>query len=360
MPVCGVASTILRVSSLLLILLPMHMDVFDTMVPGNTESLSLSQNNAAEGFNTDEEDAKLTEYDWDEIRKHDQEEDIGSYNNSINDTAIKVFNSSQSKFDFFIFQIGFNKVGTTSLLSYFIANDIPSVHFSALPSNTAKRKVKLHRTMFANYLANRYVLEPYHNTFMYYSDFGVAVGGSLRSDILFLEDIYSLAKHREWFQILTKQYTNAKFILNIRNVNHWIRSRFTYNAGTDSVKRRYNNVYKTDIDVIRAWKTVWYRYICDLLRYFEDNDIVDNLVIFDIEREDPSKLVFFFKQYNVTLNGLTSMPKKLTTQGSGRTTTAQFEKWHNITALYPEFQSDEKNEREEIAKICGSNIPFTH
>eukprot|EP01083_Nonionella_stella_P021747 60233_1 len=46
----------------------------------------------AEGFNTDEEDAKLTEYDWDEIRKHNQEEDLWVviYNRIYNVTEFQI------------------------------------------------------------------------------------------------------------------------------------------------------------------------------------------------------------------------------------------------------------------------------
>eukprot|EP01083_Nonionella_stella_P253024 871093_1 len=45
-----------------------------------------------EGKNTDEEDAKLTEYTWDEIRKHNQEEDLWVvlYNRIYNVTDFQI------------------------------------------------------------------------------------------------------------------------------------------------------------------------------------------------------------------------------------------------------------------------------
>eukprot|EP01084_Bolivina_argentea_P042923 79121_1 len=131
-------------------------------------------------------------------------------------------------FPFYIFQIGFNKCGVTSLYRFFMDNGIPSIQYRINQSDEYSEM--LTDIMFDRYKKSIPIL-PYNGTkYMYYGDFGEYIlNGSHDFDILYLNDNNINNNNQTWYKILLKQYPrNSKFILNIRNVNNWLRSRYTY------------------------------------------------------------------------------------------------------------------------------------
>ena len=110
-----------------------------------------------------------------------------------------------------------------------------------------------------------------------YSDFGVYISDDNTKDILFLNDSYKMDKYgtyRTWYELLNNQYNeyDKLYILNIRNVNHWLKSRYLHNNFVDRAKYAVNKTFNENIDdiqVLYRWKALWYKYHCNLLEYFQ-------------------------------------------------------------------------------------------
>lgn len=155
-----------------------------------------------------------------------------------------------------IFQIGFNKCGTTSIHQFFLNNGLRSVHWDL--GNLAK-------TIQNNHQQNKPLLGDYE-LYHCYTDM------ESTSDNIFI--------YLTHYQELDKQYPNSKFILNVRNVDDWIQSRLKH--------PNYLQIYKsiTGLDkegVIKHWKEIWNSHIIEVTEYFKDRP--QDLVIFDIETE---------------------------------------------------------------------------
>ena len=257
-----------------------------------------------------------------------------------------------------IFQIGFNKCGTTTLADLFEANGIRSMHFTWKLSGRDK---DLSKKMFDSHLHNRPILWKLNST--YFGDFGVFATNLQDGDILFLNDNYKVGEYRTWYEILDNQYLEYTklYILNIRNVNEWIKSRYRHNwRDWLTVKARIalNKTYNEsidDIEVLYRWKSLWYKYHCNFLLYFEKHNLMDNLIIFDIDSDPIQKLIDFFKLYGIYLNSsYYGNDNPSTNKGPFR-----LKQWMKIEKLYSNLSvkfndNDEyKNEYQRILHQCG-------
>ena len=179
-----------------------------------------------------------------------------------------------------IFQIGFNKCGTTSLHKFFLDNGLKSIHWDS--GNLAK---KIHR----NSKSNLPLLTGY-------KDYDCFTDMESQMDNIFI--------YLTLFKELDKQYPGSKFILNVRNREEWIESRIKH--------RDYLKVYQkiTRLDkegVIKLWENQWDKHIKDVTEYFGERE---DLLVFDIENEVDKLLQFMskiiplksevFGQYNKT------------------------------------------------------------
>eukprot|EP00483_Globobulimina_turgida_P003888 UN03896 len=186
-------------------------------------------------------------------------------------------------FPFLIFQIGFNKAGTECLYKFFKRNDIPSIH----------RAGEVHSQIMEAFNAKNGCLMNYYvkddaNKKMVFTDFGITVHTSDYNklyDICMRCDTFEnrSAKCEYLFPILDGQYANSKFILNIRDFNHWLPSKFF----CAHCKRRngltwHNNGYSLN-DIVFRLKYVYYSYHCDVINYFKDRP--NDLLIYDIEND---------------------------------------------------------------------------
>ena len=170
-----------------------------------------------------------------------------------------------------IFIIGFNRTGTRTLHNYFNKNGVLSLHWGY--GRLAKR-IKY------NYENDKPLLEGY-GKYKVYSD---------------MEDHFNFNyAHITYFKELDKQYPNSKFILNVRNVDTWIRSR---NHHMDGKYREYF-CYKLNInteELNNIWRKQYYEHYNNVIKYFKDTD---KLLIFDIEKDKVDKLNDFFSEYEL-------------------------------------------------------------
>jgi hypothetical protein len=166
-----------------------------------------------------------------------------------------------------IFQIGFNKCGTVSLYHFFEDNGLKPIHWGM---------GMLATTIKYNHNNNLPLLKGYEK-YDVFTD---------------MENVHqNLYIHLTHYKELDKQYPNSKFILNLRPIDNWIKSRVNH--------PNYLNVFKqmTGFDeegVINLWKKQWYDHIESVQDYFKDRP--NDLLVFDIETEQ-NKLIQFMSEY---------------------------------------------------------------
>jgi len=177
-----------------------------------------------------------------------------------------------------IFQIGFNKCGTVSIYNLF-SNHIKNKKLSCIHwdnNNLAKE-------IYENIVNNKTnILGSYEKydvlTDMEYAD---------------MEDI--ILVHKDYFIQLDETYKNSKFILNIRPVDKWIQSRLNHRKKVpDSYLAMYKEKYKTKSteQIVNIWKVQWHNHIKIVTNYFYNRPT--DLLVFDIEKDDFSKITNFF------------------------------------------------------------------
>ncbi|AWF80106.1 hypothetical protein BTJ40_04335 [Microbulbifer sp. A4B17] len=165
-----------------------------------------------------------------------------------------------------IFQIGFNKCGTTSLNHFFLRNGYKAVHWDY--GNLA---LKLEE----NFLHGRPLLSEYEE-YSFFSDMELVSNRCL----------YAFEK---FYQELDRQYPGSLFILNTRPLDKWINSRLKHGGGT--YLQRFEKIYGCDREgIIRRWEYEWYRHHSNVLQYFYGRE---NLLLFNIEKDGGDKLKSF-------------------------------------------------------------------
>ena len=215
--------------------------------------------------------------------------------------------------EYIVIQIGFNKAGTTSLANLFSQSNYPSCHgFCSIDNGTNIGPIG--RLFFNEYKENKNIsLIP---NFRYYGDFGVFLQEKQVHDIKFVNPSYHEiinSKHRTWYQVFDELYGNRiLYLLNMRDINHWIKSRYFHHWKghnlIEPAKEAMHFYWKEhtvkDVKILKLWRNLWYQYICNLLKYFKDNNMEQRLLIFDIEQDDINKLILFFNKFDINLNKL--------------------------------------------------------
>tara|TARA_B100000676_G_scaffold141614_1_gene140302 strand:- start:70550 stop:71248 length:699 start_codon:yes stop_codon:yes gene_type:complete len=188
-----------------------------------------------------------------------------------------------------IFQIGFNKCGTSSLYHFFKGNGIASVHWRWW-HESAHKYVALE--MKRNYENDRPLLEGMEN-FDFYSDMESHLDG-FDDD----SDDYFPCVHAyiNYFTELDKQYPNSKFILNRRNLIKWIKSRqsHVFGSGRTYLGSYMHHMKMTEEEVLTLWENQWNAHISNVLEYFKDRP--NDLLVFNIEEDDATKIKDFFSE----------------------------------------------------------------
>ena len=192
------------------------------------------------------------------------------------------------------FQIGFNRCGTVSLCRFFRRNGFAAVHHDG---------GRLAIAMDANLRAGRHVLSGYERFEAFF-------------DMSFLRQHIHVEMYKRWDRIL-EQVPEARFILNLRDVERWVGSRLDMGAWTEwrrecpargfglpweaagrrwheriePFRERYRRCHGlADLDeVVAHWKADWRGHAARVRAGVP----ADRLLVFDIERDPPEALCRF-------------------------------------------------------------------
>lgn len=174
-----------------------------------------------------------------------------------------------------IFQLGFNKCGSRTLFHFFKDNGVPSVHYDS---------GRLATSIYRHFSNNKSLLHPRYDKTVFFSD---------------MENIY----HREkpvyipllLFKQLEQRYPRARFILNTRPLEDWIRSRVAHDNGNylHIIAKRTGQTKK---EVIEMWREEWNRHHQEVLSYF-NGPRRRKLIVFDISTDSPRRLTQYFKDW---------------------------------------------------------------
>jgi hypothetical protein len=160
-----------------------------------------------------------------------------------------------------IFQIGFNKCGTSSLHERFLALGLKSIHHD---------DGKLALRMKEN-------IENGDNVIAGYRDYDAF------TDLVHL----SWSRHVQAFKYYKKillEVPEAVFIYNIRNKQKWLRSCKNHENYLDRIKKVYN--YRTLGDALDHLSRDWDRHFEEVQR----NIPPERLLVFNIETDDARKI----------------------------------------------------------------------
>lgn len=172
-----------------------------------------------------------------------------------------------------IFQIGFNRCGSTSLYKLFLENNVPSIHWGT----SSKKPIAV--LIENNYLKGRKLLEGIEN-FVFYSDM----------ESIFNNKYY--CSYVSYFKLLDQNYPESKFILNTRNLNNWIKSRknFVSKLNGNYLKKHMEIFGKNEDEILEDWKNNWLKHHENVQEYFKNKN---NLLVFDIEKDNIDKIKKF-------------------------------------------------------------------
>jgi hypothetical protein len=185
-----------------------------------------------------------------------------------------------------IFQIGFNKCGTRSLFVFFKRNGLTGIHYD---------NGRLASTIFRNLSEKRPPIEGYEQF-------------NFLSDMEYVTPIASLEAFK-LFDVLAEAYPEARFILNTREREGWVKSRLKHAEGAYKTKWM-NGLKLADEDALADhWRADFDRHHARVRDYFADQP--DRLIEFDLDRDGADVLMraapgYDFKVKQLPLVGKTA------------------------------------------------------
>ncbi len=193
-----------------------------------------------------------------------------------------------------IFQIGFNRCGTSSFAYFFNKNGLRASHWQNGTVAAAIETARIEGKPLLTYTGKYQVY-----TDMELMDLSTISRkfwnrSAIRKLLRVLDPENGLApiyayKH---FKVLDEQYSGSKFILNVRDMERWVASRFRFS------KQRYrsclhgDHYHGSDEELAECWRSDWRSHIANVKEYFADRP--DDLLIFDIETDGVEKIIDFF------------------------------------------------------------------
>ena len=191
-----------------------------------------------------------------------------------------------------VFFIGYNKTGTVALHTLFKDSGYSSVHHSF---NNNGRKRFLGQVMLNNYIHNYNLLDTIEEYDVY-------------SELTFASrEVYFEGGHL--FKLLNQQYPNSYFILQTRNIDDWIKSRFNHKSKhIDFYERAKSSLHLNDVELETYWRKERETFYKNVKKYFKSSP---NFTVFDIDNDNIDVLIKFlkkdykldnryWKKYNVT------------------------------------------------------------
>jgi hypothetical protein len=145
-----------------------------------------------------------------------------------------------------IFQIGFNKCGTSTIHHYLRSNGVSSVHWD---------RGRLAQRIFANLAEGLDLLAGYEQFDAF-------------TDMEYLDHAGTYLEGYKLFPYLAAQYPGAVFILNTRDREDWIRSRLAH--GKSSYARRHMDYHRvrTAEELATIWRADWERHHRRVVEFF--------------------------------------------------------------------------------------------
>ena len=197
-----------------------------------------------------------------------------------------------------IFIIGFNKTATVSFHRFFVDNNIKSVHFHAFKICDERHRIPKILKNEIDYkflsLAKLFLINQENNRPLLYGlDDNITVFSDITDDSTALDA-------KDFYKQLDKENPKSKFILNIRNIDDWIKSRVNHKStGLLDKHCKYYNCDKEK--VFEIWKNTFYNHIEDVKEYFKNRE--NDLLIYDIDNDTPEKIKEFLdEKYNLNLD----------------------------------------------------------
>lgn len=168
-----------------------------------------------------------------------------------------------------IFQLGFNKCGTTSLYRFLQRSGISATRFN---------RGLLAARIEENIVAGR---KPLAGEFARFAAF---------TDMHRLSR-FSVIEGIQYFRQLHQYYPSSYFILNTRDKEGWLQSRLAHRGGTYA--QRYARALKLpdEAAVVQRWSLDWDTHHQSVMDYFADKP--GRLLVYDIKTGNPQDVVDF-------------------------------------------------------------------
>lgn len=181
----------------------------------------------------------------------------------------------------FFIQIGFNKCATSALAKLFLKGGYKALHSGGriwrLNGVASITEMHPQSRIAENIDAGRPPLAGLEDFDAFF-------------DMLSPDDPWPLREHHKEFERFAEAYPNAKFLLNTRNVEDWLRSRFRHDDGAFG----QHAMDQTGLDrhgVEAMWRADYETHHARVRAYFKDTP--GRCLEFDIDSDDVTDLIGF-------------------------------------------------------------------
>jgi hypothetical protein len=168
-----------------------------------------------------------------------------------------------------VFQIGFNKCGTRTVQRFLQGNGLRAIHWD---------QGKLALTIYRNLTNGESLIKGYEQ-FDVFTDME-----SIRNDFAF--EAFKL------YPMLAEEFPDALFILNTRDREDWIRSRFAHANGLYAHRWRSALGITDDARLAEIWRQDWDRHHQRVCEFFSGR--ATPFVKFDIALDSPELIARHF------------------------------------------------------------------
>ncbi|MEX0844436.1 MAG: sulfotransferase [Balneolaceae bacterium] len=207
----------------------------------------------------------------------------------------------RKKAPYSIFQIGFNRCGTSSLAYLFEKCGYKAAHWEKGKIAVGMELARINDEPLLSYTDDYDLYTDLEKVNLWrlpklkwrYSIFRKYLR-EIDEDVEQKPPIYAF----KYFKKLDKQYTGSKFILNTRNVDNWIESRLKLNTNNNKIAYRSctcgDNVHESKEELANCWRGEWEEHHASVKSYFSDRP--NSLLVFNIEKDPVNKITSFFKR----------------------------------------------------------------
>jgi hypothetical protein len=200
-----------------------------------------------------------------------------------------------------IFQIGFNRCGTTTLIRFFQANNLKCLHWGrgSIAAGIEAARLEGKPLLF------------YVDGYFAYGDMEFVEVESESKKLLKKKPFRRLYKNLpkynltpiyafENFRELDKQYPGSKFILNTRNVEDWINSRIRFLERGYFYCKHGDRFHSSQEALNQCWREHWDEHTSNVREYFSNRP--EDLLEFDLDKDGPEKIADFFCDLNLDIS----------------------------------------------------------